>query len=246
MTLPKGHMVSEMAIKRSWQIIIFYFPRLISIEPSKNKKQIQTMKKYTYYLPGMFIVFFLIAGCSQGIRAQSIATVMDTATLKNQINYIQKKTRIYNNFRAVREDIFQKLKTNALDSLSGAKLTIAELNRQQQKLNREIDSLKTILTKTKNDLEEVTRTKNSLVILGIRMNKISYNILMWGIIAGLVALLIILLLMYKRDRIVTIQLKKDLNELKDEFGSYRKNTRERIEKMTISHYKEIQKLKGGK
>lgn len=204
------------------------------------------MKKYTYYLEAMIIIFFLLAGSTQRVQAQSMAAVMDTATLKNQINYIQKKTRIYNDFRAIREDVFQKLKTNVLDSLSRARQTIADLKGERQRLNGEIDSLKKILAKTQDNLEEVTRTKNSLVFLGIPMSKTGYNILMWGIIAGLLALLIILVLIYKRDRIVTIQHSKDLNELKEEFESYRKSTRERIEKMTISHYKEIQKLKGNK
>ncbi|NOY36487.1 MAG: hypothetical protein GXO83_02835 [Chlorobi bacterium] len=203
------------------------------------------MKEYFRFLSLLIITFILLASSSQMVRGQSrIIMMMDTATLQDQINYIQNKTRIYDNFRAIREDVFQKLITNALDSLSGANNTIAGLTRKQENLKLEIDSLKAALTKTKKDLEEVTRTKNTLVFLGIKMNKTGYNVLMWGIIAGLLALLTIIILMYKRDRVVTVQLKKDLNELKEEFETYRKNNRERIEKMVVSHHREIQKLKG--
>jgi len=202
------------------------------------------MKKIIYRLIIVTVLLFLLTGNIYTISAQTkMSQVMDTATLKNQFEYIQKRTRIYDNFRAIREDYFQKIKRNAMDSLNRAKQTINELNKNIYDLNRQITVLKGNLAKTKQDLEEVTRTKNSLSLFGIRMNKAAYNVLLWGIIAGLTALLVILFLMYKRSHVVTAHAKKELDELKEEFEIYRKNTRERIEKMTISHHKEIQKLK---
>ena len=179
--------------------------------------------------------------------AQSrMSAVMDTAVLQDQFEYIQKKTRIYDQFRAIREDYFQKIKKNSLDSLNRSKKEIVELNQTIAELHREVTSLKEQLQKTQQELEEVTRTKDSLFFLGLRMNKAAYNLLMWGIIAGLATLLVILFLMFKRSHVVTLHTKKELNELKEEFEKYRKSTRERIEKMTISHHKEIQKLREGR
>ena len=40
--------------------------------------------------------------------------------MKEQLNYIEEKTRIYENYRAIREDMFQKLKGNISDTLSSA------------------------------------------------------------------------------------------------------------------------------
>ncbi len=203
------------------------------------------MKKRIYPITGILIIMILLSMHGPNVWGQTkMSRIMDTATLKNQLEYVQKRTKIYDNFRAIREDYFQKIKTNALDSLNQANLTITGLNKRIDGLNRQIDALKTDLTETKHKLEEVTRTKNSLSFLGIRMNKAAYNILMWGIVAGLAALLVILFLMYKRSHVVTTHTKKELEELKEEFENYRKSTRERIEKMTISHHKEIQKLKG--
>ncbi len=203
------------------------------------------MKKFTFLFTIISILIFLFSGNTFTARAQTkMSRVMDTASLKNQLDYVQKRTKIYDNFRAIREDYFQKIKRNALDSLNRAKETITGLNKKIGDLEQQIRALQSDLDKTKQNLEEVTRTKNSLSLFGIRMNKAAYNVLLWGIIAGLAALLVILFLMYKRSHVVTVHTKKELEELKEEFENYRKSTRERIEKMTISHHKEIQKLKG--
>ena len=203
------------------------------------------MKKLIYHVSIVTILIFLLSENNLTVSAQTrMSQVMDTATLKNQLEYVQKRTKIYDNFRAIREDYFQKVKRNSLDSLNQAKQTIDELNKKIYDMDQHISVLKSNLAKTKQDLEEVTRTKNSLSLFGLRMNKAAYNILLWGIIAGLAALLVILFLMYKRSHVVTVHTQKELDELKEEFEDYRKNTRERIEKMTISHHKEIQKLKG--
>ena len=204
--------------------------------------------KANIFRTGFFLLLMtLLPGMTGELKAQSrISAVMDSASLKDQYNYIQRKTRIYDQFRAIREDYFQKIKKNSLDSLNKSKKKIAELNQMITGLNKEVASLKEQLKKTQQDLEEVTRTKDSLLFLGIRMNKTAYNVLLWGIIAGLAGLLVILFLMFKRSHVVTTHTKKELNELKEEFENYRKSTRERIEKMTISHHKEIQKLKEGR
>ncbi len=204
--------------------------------------------KANIFRTGFFLLLVtLLPGIKGELQAQTrMSAVMDSASLKDQYNYIQKKTRIYDQFRAIREDYFQKIKKNSLDSLNKSKKKIAELNQTIAGLNKEVASLKEQLKKTQQDLEEVTRTKDSLLFLGIRMNKTAYNILMWGIIAGLAILLVILFLMFKRSHVVTTHTKKELKELKEEFENYRKSTRERIEKMTISHHKEIQKLKEGR
>ena len=204
--------------------------------------------KANIFRTGFFLLLVtLLPGIKGELQAQTrMSAVMDSASLKDQYNYIQKKTRIYDQFRAIREDYFQKIKKNSLDSLNKSKKKIAELNQTIAGLNKEVASLKEQLKKTQQDLEEVTRTKDSLLFLGIRMNKTAYNILMWGIIAGLAILLVILFLMFKRSHVVTTHTKKELKELKEEFENYRKSTRERIEKMTISHHKEIQKLREGR
>ena len=171
--------------------------------------------------------------------------VLNKNTLKEQMNYIEERTRIYENYRAIREDMFQKIKGNVSDTLSAAKSKIAGLNNMTSTLNHTIDSLNTTLETTKTRLEDITRTKNSIRVLGLEVNKLTYNTIMWTIVAGLVAILAIGFLVFKRNLSVTLNNKKELRELKDEFEAYRKTSREAREKISMDHFNELKKLRGG-
>src|SRR5450759_3518593 len=112
-------------------------------------------------------------------------------SLKEQLNYLEEHTRIYDSYRAVREDMFQKLKVNISDTLSSANRKIAGLNKTKSALNLTIDSLRSNRESTKTSLEEMTKTKNSISFIGLEINKLTYNKIMWTILAGLVAVLVI-------------------------------------------------------
>ena len=53
------------------------------------------------------------------------------------------------------------------------------------------------------------------------------------------------LLVFNRNMLITFNTKKELKDLKDEFEAYRKTSREAREKMTMDHFIEMKKLKGG-
>jgi hypothetical protein len=165
--------------------------------------------------------------------------------VKDQLNYIEEKTRIYENYRAVREDMFQQLKGNISDSFLVANKKISSLNILTSSLNNKIDSLKSSLETTKTGMEDAIRTKNSITIIGAEVNKLTYNTILWTIVGILVAILVIGFLAFKRNLLLTISNKKELEDLKREFDTYRKTTREAREKMSMDHFNEIKKLKGG-
>ncbi len=174
----------------------------------------------------------------------AIPEILTNGTLPEQMNYIETKTLIYENYRAIREDMFQKLKNNAIDSLRKAKTNIAGFVALTGTLNLRIDTLNNNLNVTKEQVKELTRTKNSIRVVGIEINKTSYNSLMWTIVAVLAALLGIGFLAFKRNITITSETKKELKELKTEFEAYRQKTRLEREKESMDHFNEIRKLKG--
>jgi hypothetical protein len=179
--------------------------------------------------------------------AESQTTMPETlqnGSLKEQMDYIQDKTRIYEEYRAVREDMFQKIKTNSIDSLNKAKAEISSLKLTARVRDTTIDSLNTSIETVKTDLESMTKTKNSINLLGIEINKTAYNAFMWTLIAVLAGLLAVGFLAYKRNHTVTAQTKKEIEEIKKEFEAYRKASREAREKMSMAHFNEIKKLRG--
>jgi len=166
-------------------------------------------------------------------------------SLKEQLNYVEEHTRIYDNYRAIREDMFQKLKGNVKDTLSATGNKIAGLNKTKSTLSLTIDSLRTDLESTKSRLKEITRTKNSISVIGMEVNKLTYNKIMWTILAGLVAALLMGFLAFKRNLSTIFSTKKEFQDLKEEFETYRKTSREAREKLTMDHFNEIKRLKGG-
>jgi len=140
--------------------------------------------------------------------------------------------------------MFQRLSRNAMDSLNEAKLRIDVLELQSRQLDQRIDSLISSLEATRNDLNEMTRTKNSIHLFGMEVNKVPYNAVMWTIIAVLIFLLVAGYLAFKQTRHVTTRTQKDLDELREGFEDYRTKTRLEREKTALNHFNEIKKLKG--
>jgi hypothetical protein len=166
-------------------------------------------------------------------------------SLKEQLNYLEEHTIIYENYRAIREDMFQKLKKNVSDTLNVLDGKISELKKIKSGLNLTFDTLRKNLELTKTSLEEVTKSKNSISLLGHEVNKSSYNSVMWTILLGLVAAIILGFLVFKRNISAMSNTNKELQDLKAEFEAYRKTSREAREKMTMDHFNEIKRLKGG-
>lgn len=188
----------------------------------------------------LFLAFMNVKGQT------TMPDVLYKNSMKEQLNYIEEKTRIYENYRAIREDMFQKLKGNISDTLFSANNKIAVLKNTTSALNSTIDSLKTLYVTTNTNLEDVTKSKNSIKVLGIEVNKQSYNTFMWTIVAGLIAVLVLGFLVFKRNMVITHNTNKELMDLKNEFEAYRKTTREAREKMSMAHFLELQKLKNEK
>jgi hypothetical protein len=189
---------------------------------------------------GAMTLLFITRGTSQ----TPIPEILTKGTLSDQLTYIENRTGIYQDYRAIREDMFQLIKKNAVDSLIKAKNQVIESSKINSGLRVEMDSLENILNTAKEDLGNMTTSKNAISFLGISMNKNVYNSIMWIIVATLAFLLATGYLAFKRNFIVTRNTKVELADLKKEFDEYRNKSRLEREKMSMDHFKEVQKLKG--
>jgi len=165
-------------------------------------------------------------------------------SIDEQIKYLEDRTRIYENYRAIREDMFQKINRNIRDTITADKNKINELNNLTSALRSTYDSLSIILETTTSNLNEMTSTKNSIKVFGMEVNKVMYNTIMWTIILVLVSILSVGFLVFKRNLFTTIRTGKELQEIKEEFEAYRQSTRVAREKMQLDHFNEMKKLKG--
>ncbi len=192
-----------------------------------------------------FTFIILVMAVLKGNCQSSLPEDLINNPIPDQLKYLEEKTRIYENYRAIREDMFQKIKQNVIDTVKSAHKDIRALHSEVKGLNIKIDSLNNSLASTKEKLEEISITKNSMKVLGMEVNKASYNALMWTIIAVLVCLLVFGFIAFKSNVAITQKTRRELEELKDEFEEYRKTSREAREKMSMDHFNELRRLRGG-
>lgn len=169
--------------------------------------------------------------------------VLDSATMEGQVEYLTDRTRIYNGYRAIRDDLFRKLTSNAVDSLNSEKLEVESLKSKLAERDLQIETQNTDLERAQGERDQAIRTKDSFEIFGLQLQKGIYNTVMWIFVLGLLALAGMLFLMFRRSYAVTSHTKKELANVQEEFDEYRKSSREKYEKLVVSHHNEIMKLK---
>jgi hypothetical protein len=193
---------------------------------------------------GVLLIFLSLSiSVSTNVFSQTMPEILREGTLEEQMDHIHSRTIIYENFRAIREDMFQQIRRNSLDSLNAAKQEIFTLGARLSNTGLEVDSLMVMLQNTRNELNQANENRDNISFLGIPMVKSSYNMFVWSIIGGLALLLTLGLLLFVRNRSVTASTLSELKELKEEFEDYKKKTREQREKLVMEHFNEIKKYK---
>lgn len=177
------------------------------------------------------------------VKAQ-MPEVFDEGTLQEQFDFLQQRTNIYNNFRAIREDMFRKIRSNSLDSLNVAHGEITSLKQTLQDQRNENRQLQQTLDATISERDQAIAERDSLSLFGIMMGKSFYNLLLWSVIGGLLVLLALVFILFKRANVIARQKKSELTEMKDEYEEYKKTSRERFEKQSIDHFNEVKRLRG--
>jgi hypothetical protein len=190
------------------------------------------------------LAIIMVAFTLQGHGQTDLPAVFRQGTISDQMKYLEEHTRIYENYRAIREDLYRTVSRNILDSLNQAKSSISTLMAQTTGFDQRIDSLQKSLEASGQEVEKATRTKNSIRVLGIEVGKTAYNSVMWTLLAVLAFLLVTGYLVFRQNRVSTTGTRKDLVELQAAFEEYRTKTRLEREKTAIEHFKEIQRLKG--
>lgn len=199
-----------------------------------------------------FIIILTLSGALNNTMAQETGTKpsLDNGTIESQFNYLITKSNRYEAFKVVKESWLYKIKKNVSDSLNVLKTTLKETQQRETVNQNDILSLNSELEQTREKLTVAIKEKNNIRFVGVPMNKNGYKSLVWTIIAGLTAGIVILFLMFKRSHSVTTRMKNDLEETKEELEAFRRRALERESQLArelhdeINHYKaELNKYK---
>ena len=163
----------------------------------------------------------------------------DTLDIEGQFSYAIDKSSNFQDYKVIKQNWILKLKQNTLDTMDFFKSNLNSAIRSVQVKNSTIDSLGRENLALKTQLNE----KNSFSFFGIMVSKSGYDSIMWAIISGLIVALALLFLAFKRSFAVTVQTKKDLIDVKEEFESFRKKALKSKEEAVRQLYDELNKYK---
>ncbi|WJJ98262.1 tRNA (guanine-N1)-methyltransferase [Algibacter luteus] len=200
----------------------------------------------------LFIVFtclITLNSFSQAVQDDE-ALSLYKGTIDNQFEYVLKKSGNFKGtngqpYEAVRLSMLLALRAHTLDSLKTVHKNLAETKAVVENQAKEIEELKANLSNTKADLDKTDAEKNNMALFGMQMSKVNYNVLMWTIIAGLLALLILFIYKFKNSNAITRAANKSLAEIEEEFDEHRRTALEREQKVRRQLQDEINKQKKG-
>lgn len=168
---------------------------------------------------------------------------LDSGTIESQFDYINSVSNNFEEYKVVRRSNLNKIKANVLDSLKVFKDQITTLDNQLGEQKTSMDQLNGNLTTTQAELQEALDMKDSFSFMGLYIHKSTYTTMMWGIVIVLGIALMFFIYRFKRNYSVTSEIRKNLEETREEFEQHRRNTLERERKLNRQLVDEMNKRK---
>ena len=164
-------------------------------------------------------------------------------TIENQFIYILAESSNYQNYKVIKKNWIYSLKDRVIDSIKKEKNKIIEANKTIEKQDNRYNSLKSELEIVKNNLEEVTNSKDSIDLFGTQFNKSSFKSIIGMIIGVLVLTLLYLVYLFKNANKTTKKAIADYNSLDQEFSNSRSRALEREQVLNRKLQDELNKQK---
>lgn len=183
------------------------------------------MKRFTVLLILMVSVS-LISFAKKDIDAWKSANNLEEqfTVFKENLNfwngsYFLKELQLNQFYSALRDSIavYEKQVTKSMDQ-------VKEL---RDELNSKIKETQEIQSK----LDRSLQLENSISVFGVDVNKSVYSTSMYLLIIGVLLVAGLLFLLYKRSNRITLNTKKDYEDLKEEFEIHKKNALDRYVKI---------------
>ncbi len=200
--------------------------------------------KQTINILALGILIWLIPpGFSLFSQEAAEAPSIGKGSIENQFNYVLYRSEKFEDYKMVKSWWLYTLRSQVLDTLKALHENLRDTQNLLSVKKAEIDSLMAVMKTTNNKLDMALKEKGSMKLLGIKMDKILYNSVMWFIIAALIAFLLAFIILFRRSNTVTSKTKSELAETRKEYEEHRKRTLVREQQIVRQLYDEILKYK---
>lgn len=206
------------------------------------------MKSLKLCVLAILCISFHFSNAQQSQTEEPQQTI-DDGTINDKFEYVLRKSGNFKGvngaaYEAVKRSMFLRLQTHTNDTISTLKKNLSDTQQVVDTQAKEIEDLKSNLSTTQSDLTATNEEKNNMALLGMQTSKTNYNIIMWSIIGGLLALLLFFIYKFKNSNSITKAAKLKLAEVEEEFDEHRKTALEREQKVRRQLQDEINKQKG--
>ena len=181
------------------------------------------------------VVFFIVlTGISYNLFAQrDIEAWKNEDGLEQQFQVFKKNLNFWDGKYFMNEKQLNEYYRSISDSVEILKENITNKGTTIKELQDQLSATISQLNETKTDLETSIKNRNSIDMFGMNIDKGLYTLIISFIIIALIVLLLILYFMYLRSNKVTVRVKNDYDELKEEFEVHKKDALERYTKINM-------------
>ena len=201
-------------------------------------------------LKTIFLGLALCAGSMLWAQEEEQENSLEGGTIESQFEFLYRKSGNYNaegrRYQVVRRIQLDKIRDNILDSLNKGRAEARELNATIARQEGTIEDLNGKLENTTNQLADIKAEKDSMSLIGMQVSKITYNLVLWTIIGGLLLFLLLFIYKYRRSNVLTQEAKVKLSDVESEYEDHRRKALEREQKISRQLQDEINKYKKGK
>ena len=181
------------------------------------------------------------------LSAQQSDPSTEDPSLVGQFQRLEKKSGNYRangiRYEVIRLTDLNRIKQNVFDSINNANQSIKSLSATITNNKSEIESLNARLQETTANLKTVTDEKDSMSFFGAQVGKGTYKLILWGIIIGLLLMLLLFIYKFRNSNVLTSQAKEALADLEKEFEEHRRRALEREQKISRQLQDELNKNK---
>ena len=173
------------------------------------------------------LTFLLLIICTSiNVHAQKPGT-----TLARQYRDVVMRSGSYQGFKEIRQDKLELFWKNISDTLARERALKNEANARIQGSAQSVEQSKIELDSVKKQLEESKASVNQINLLGILLEKSTYSLVMWSIVALLAAALAFAIYRSK-SALGEARYRTNLyNDLSEEFQKHKVNTNEKEKKL---------------
>lgn len=190
----------------------------------------------------LFILFLIT---SFSITSQEV--IKEDNSIKGQFDKIYRTSTTFRppgtgkKYKVIDLVKYQSLKTNILDSIKSSKKIISEKENLLTSERSNLQELNASLNKTKVKLDAALQKENTISLLGVQLDKVTYNLILWFIIITLALCLSFFVFKFTKSNILTKTAQENLTSVEKEFEDHRKKSIEREQKLRRQLQDEINK-----